>query len=262
VRRRTAMRRVVGCVFASALVAPLLAGAAPAVPQSSYSVSALVAVADAVAAPRTVSSLGTTTSYKLYKLSDGRVLRWNPCSTIHYRTNLKQAPAGALTDVKAAIAKVAAATGLKFVYDGSTTVIPQTDYAKSMSPTKVPPLVIAWAKRGTGAGASNLLGGEAYAIGGWRALGWSDGDGNHPMRAMSGMVVVDVRSNTLPAGFATRRGGTRGGMLLHELGHVVGLQHVSDTTQEMNPTIIDRASFGNGDKTGLKKVGAAAGCIA
>jgi len=205
--------------------------------------------------------LGSSTSFKVYKAADGTVIRWDPCRPIHYRVNLLLAPVGALTDVKRAIYRLEIATGLDFVYDGTTSVFPQRTYGAGSSPTDPPPVVIAWARRGTGSQASNILGGEAYAVGGWRGIGWTDATGVHPMRAVTGEVVVDVVSNNLPAGFATTTGGTRGALLLHELGHVVGLQHVSDATQEMNPYLISRASYGNGDRTGLARVGAAAGCL-
>jgi hypothetical protein len=210
--------------------------------------------------------LGSPTSYSLSKATGGVVLRWNPCAAIHYRVNTRYAPAGALADVKAAIARVRAATGITFVYDGSTSVIPQANYGYAYNPLgsgTPPPLVIAWAKRGTGTGTSNLLtGGAEIARGGATAMSWTTAAGVvHPLRAVTGLVVLDVAYNSKPGGFATTAGGTRGGVLLHELGHVMGLQHVRDASQEMNPYLISRASYGNGDNAGFAKVGKAAGCL-
>jgi hypothetical protein len=42
----------------------------------------------------------------------------------------------------------------------------------------------------------------------------------------------------------------------------VGLGHTSDKRQIMYPTLTKYASYGAGDRTGLRKVGRSAGCIA
>src|SRR4051812_11492766 len=101
------------------------------------------------------------------------VVRWAPCLTIngktkthviHYRVN----PAGKDSRVKLAqkgIARLAAASGLTFAYDGKTSYIPHNALrggqlifqALDMERKAHAPLVIAWAKQGSGPGASNLL---------------------------------------------------------------------------------------------------------
>ena len=54
-----------------------------------------------------------------------------------------------------------------------------------------------------------------------------------------------------------------GPVLLHELAHAVGLDHVNDTTQLMNAfaSASGPTTYGAGDLTGLWQVGAAAGCF-
>jgi len=62
-------------------------------------------------------------------------------------------------------------------------------------------------------------------------------------------VVIDVAYNDKPAGFATTAGGTRGAILLHELGHVMGLMHVKDikaSTVPNNGFRMDPANVGSG----------------
>jgi predicted Zn-dependent protease len=79
---------------------------------------------------------------------------------------------------------------------------------------------------------------------------------------VTGFVVMNVKYDAdYRAGFGS--GETRGEVLLHELGHAVGLQHVSDRAQMMYPSAIPRAraAYGKGDLAGLKKVGKPAGCI-
>lgn len=79
---------------------------------------------------------------------------------------------------------------------------------------------------------------------------------------MRGYVVVNSAMNSrFRSGFGS--GTTRGEMLLHELGHVVGLNHVSSSSQLMYPVLIARtvASYKTGDLRGLSVVGRPAGCV-
>ena len=47
---------------------------------------------------------------------------------------------------------------------------------------------------------------------------------------------------------------------MHELGHAVGLGHVSNIGDAMYPTVRGLAAYGPGDLEGFAAVGAAAGC--
>jgi len=52
------------------------------------------------------------------------------------------------------------------------------------------------------------------------------------------------------------------GVLMHELGHVVGLDHSTMTDQVMFPgTGGGRTTWGQGDLAGLQRVGRPAGCL-
>ena len=223
----------------------------------------LVAVGLGVVAPLAGSGAavaavdrGSATSYKLEKVG-GAVVRWNPCEPVHYRVATEGAPVGALADTQAAVARVAQETGLTFVYDGPTSTIPTK---KGPRPDGI---TVAWAAKGSGKGKSDLLpGGSTLGVGGWNvAYTVADKTGAiSNVHIVNGFVLLDTRSNKLPRGFADRKGGTRGELLEHELGHAVGLGHVSDKSQVMYPKLGPHTSFGAGDKAGLRKVGKAAGC--
>jgi hypothetical protein len=216
----------------------------------------------AAAATQGSGGRGSASSYTL-NVDAGRAIRWNPCRSIHYRINVTHAPKGAATDVRSAVRRVASATGLTFVYDGATKQIPRSTYATSLDPTRaVPRLVVAWAAPGTGSGRSDLLSNNSreVGVGGYRAYSWRRGSAVHRLRILAGYVVISTRSNHIKGGFG--KGPNRGGLLLHELGHAVGLGHTTDKRQIMYPVLGPYATYGAGDRKGLRKVGRAAGCIA
>lgn len=242
--------RLVRALAAAALTTGLLAGLAPA--QAAPAPAGPVVTTQA-ASPK---YRGSAKSYTLVK-EQGKVVRWNPCGTIHYRVNTRYAPKGALDDAKKAVARVASETGMTFAYDGSTSEVPSSTSTPSAE------LVIAWARRGKGSSRSDYLpGGGVVGVGGWSA-GWDVDDRGRitTPEIYEGFVVLDTASNTLPGGFADRAGGTRGALLQHELAHAVGLDHTKDKSQLMHPVLGRYSSFGAGDHAGLRKVGRPAGCI-
>jgi hypothetical protein len=201
--------------------------------------------------------------YKIFTNSDGTVVRWNPCAPIHYAVNTAAAadPAGALTDVQTAIGRVAAATGLHFVFDGPTTAVPTKQWLNAGGPVPSA-LLIAWAGPGNAAGESDLFGADADGEGGWWESGTSV-DGLHwTWQIERGFAVVDpASSRAYSPGFGP--GESRGVLLMHELGHAVGLGHADNQRDVMFPIITSasHAVWGAGDLVGLARVGASGGCI-
>lgn len=201
------------------------------------------------------------------------VARWDPCTstgaarTIGYAVNPANAPKGYATDVAGAFYRLHVATGLTFARRADTTIVPgrKVNGAYPAYPGNVQ-IVLAWTARGVSAylpaGASELARGGAS----WQ-LGWSDPAGRPASSIVRGYVVLDAGRH-LAAGFgsgpATGLQGTEGQLLMHELGHAVGLAHpaVRDVTEVMNPVLTHKpAAWGAGDKTGLRLVGATAGCL-
>src|SRR3954465_5585828 len=201
-----------------------------------------------------------------------KVARWSPCTVINgvrrthvisYKVHAAGVPSR-VTLVKNAMARVANATGLRFHYSGTTSYIPRgklagtsllLDAARQRSTTKAQ-LVIAWAYGGTGAGRSNLLAGTDAGAG---SISWASSRSSQ--LRIGDAAVVMRRGVHLKPGFTA--GGSVGTLLLHELGHTMGLQHVSYRREVMYPVVssVSPGGYTFADRTGLSKVGAARGCF-
>src|SRR6478736_5981808 len=223
--------RVPACLAALGL---LLLGGAMGHPAGGASASVIRPATRLVSAREPVLATATPTASAAHYAFLSRVghpgaaiARWNPCSgPIGYRVNLAQAPRGALADVQGAVARVSAATGLRFRYLGTTSVVPSSTDSGPAYPA------------GTSLGAA------------W-VTGRVDDRGRAWGQVVEGAVVVDATQHAEP-GFGTAVRGTRGRMLMHELGHAVGLGHVSDRAQVMYPVDSGPAVWGAGDRAGLR----------
>jgi hypothetical protein len=204
-----------------------------------------------------LTSVSNSFSY-LATNDNGSPVRWNPCQSIHYVTNLAEGPAGALSVVQEAVARLSAATGVPWVYDGTTSEIPtaerppvQSQYGSGWAPVE-----IAWAQPSQ----TDLL-----AVGDYLGEGgsWWVEPGNGVKVYITGAVAINA-DNTANLAASFGAGTTLGKLLLHELGHVMGLGHTQDASQVMYPTLLpaqSAVSYGAGDLTGLHALGSSAGCL-
>lgn len=187
------------------------------------------------------------------------VARWDPCKKIGYRINAKKADKGAVRDVKKAVRRIERASGLRFKYRGRTKVVPRTKHLTKMP--KDTRFVIAWvSKKQRPIMTKNVQGRGTLNWREYRRHGKRKGIG------VQGYVLVNTRFNgKLSHGFGkppADSAGSRGRMLMHELGHSVGLWHVKQRDEIMyRVNLRKRAGWGNGDRNGLKRVGRPAGCF-
>lgn len=240
---------------------------------------ALVAVATVVGlgAPALPVATADSSDYKLsyQSLPDGRKVaaRWNPCQVVTYRVNatylsgVSAKRARAISEVQEAFRRASAATGITFKYAGTSVQIPRNTSSRRWHQSQTSAeILVAWVNQSGSASRTDLLGrsGSGYAAGtgGYAFKYWKVG--SDPWRGVTGrgFVVLDAKQNSkFSWGFGS--GATRGALLLHEIGHSLGLMHVGATSQTMYPSVVRRSTTGynTGDRAGLRKLGTSAGCV-
>ena len=170
---------------------------------------------------------------------------YNPCHPIHYVVNPAGAPDGYPGLVRDSVAEVARASGFEFEYDGTTD---DRDFQRRGGLSlKSTPVLIGWATPDE----VSRLAGDVAGLGGSTAV---ERTPDH-LTYVTGMVALDrdafARLSTEDGGDAQMRA-----ILMHELGHVVGLAHVDDSTELMYRDNLGRTTFGPGDLEGLARLGA------
>ncbi len=208
-----------------------------------------VVTATAVGTPIAGAAGAGATHYAFVMTNaDGSPVRWDPCTTITWKANLGSSPAEQAR-LKAAVHEVAHDTGLTFSYAGSTRYVPDSVL---IPPSEHAQLVVAFTAPGHGPARSSMLPPPpVLGEGGFSA------DGGDILISSSGAVALNqARLKKMPAK-------QRYEVYLHELGHVVGLAHVSDHRQVMYPAITATtpAHYAAGDLAGLAKLGIEAGCF-
>jgi hypothetical protein len=158
----------------------------------------------------------------LHRTADGRPYRWDPCEPIHYEVNVVDAPPAALEDVREAIARVAAVSGYRFVFDGTTTRTADQQVGRAFqtgdTTSRWLPLLIVWLPHEHFDYLAETHRAAAFAMPKF-------GDGDAFSTYESGLIAIDAGGH-MPPGFGARY--SRGVVLMHELGHVMGLAHVPD----------------------------------
>lgn len=246
---------------------------APVLAAAAASHSGGLAVAAAPAAPAALTRTAGSSSFALEyaPVNSGRakvLLRWNPCQTITYKVNVSAVPAArraaVVQQLQAGVAKLSSALStssgrVTFAYRGTTTEVPRTSTIDRQSAELI---IAVTTPRSTDVKIGNgVLGYGGYTYWTWSSTSAS-GAKTYGAAISRGWVVLDVTGFLrLRSGFGA--GLTQGNVVLHELAHSMGLDHVRDARQIMYPTLTPSApsGYGAGDRAGLAKLGRAAGCI-
>lgn len=176
-------------------------------------------------------------------------VRWSPCRPVHVVIAGGDAPEGFEDAVVEALGAVSAASGLVFTLDGRSTEAPdpaRPPFLPRLYGDRWAPVVVGFADRTS----VPALGGDALGVTSVHtAVDPDDGTAFF----VSASVYLDTQLLRMPA-----IGGEPAyvPVLRHELGHVVGLDHVADPGQLMHDRVGDVGTFQDGDLAGLAGLGA------
>jgi hypothetical protein len=179
---------------------------------------------------------------------DGSPVAWDPCRPIHVVVRPDGEPPGGRSLLLSVLGELSATSGLRFVDDGSTTEPPGEDrspYQKARYGDRWAPVLVTWSSPAETAMLSDQIlgraGPDSYGSGAER-------------RFVSGTAVFNAPliARQLTTGDAAKARA----VLLHELGHLVGLGHVADPFQVMYQTnSYPLARYHAGDLRGLELLG-------
>jgi hypothetical protein len=178
--------------------------------------------------------------------SGGTAAWWSPCTPIRFVVNLSDAPVGALDDALAAVAEASRASGLTFDYVGTTEFSPDPTGGWGQMPPGID-AVIGWVSP------ESLHGphGEAGVGGSW----WQAAGSHERIDQGYALINGDLAKAILRPGSGT--GYSEAHLLLHEIGHMLGLAHTEDPSEVMYPQTgpLSPSAYGSGDRAGLRYLG-------
>jgi hypothetical protein len=198
-------------------------------------------------------------SYQFIATGPDGPVSFNACRTVRYVVRVGPGPSNGVALIDEAFRRLGEATGLRFVNDGTiddvptSASFPQADTPMTLAEAFTP-LVVGWAHQGeTDLWAEER--GDTLGVGGPRTIVFDDGK----KLTVSGFALL-LPSSELAPDYGP--GLTVGNVLLHELGHVIGLDHVTDRSELMQAHLngSSPAGFGPGDLRGLWELGASRGC--
>lgn len=193
--------------------------------------------------------------YTFLQTYQSKVVRWNPCTVLRYAINTNGY--GNEQMIHDAVANAAGIAGITVQFVGSSSWV-----ATRSAP--LPPEV-AKATRRSGPfdilvslgdpSMTDLVGGSTVGL----AVNFSAMGTGFGVQFTKSSVMIDMRSaaNGLYANDGTAS------VMRHEVAHALGLGHVDDTAQTMNPSIgwFTPNHYAQGDTAGLRAVGVNTGCI-
>lgn len=218
--------------------------------------------------PDQIRSLPSDFSFFQVASDDCLPVRWNPCEPIHFVINPANAPPTGVADAKEAFKRLAVAAGVTYVDDGLTDEegVVNRAYQPERYGDRWAPILVHWMGNSRAQGDIQVVGGGLPA-----QVGDVYVTGN---LFLNPSVVTNKETRTTVAGgFGGESvtlgrvgpaGVTWGRIILHELAHITGLGHSSQTGNLMYPETSDQtgpAAFSTDDLAGIRYLGKDAGCV-
>ena len=197
------------------------------------------------------ASNGATSFVLLESPDDSQdFVAYDPCRPVDYVVRPDFAPAGTDGLIEEAVAEISAATGLTFVHRGITTEAPSEDrdtYQPDRYGKRWAPILVTW----TSPAEIPELDGDTAGLGG---SPYAHTPGK-PFVYVAGQVQLDAPDQYEILQYPGGRDYVRA-IIVHELAHVVGLDHVDDPSQLMHAGNNGLTALGDGDRAGLALLGA------
>jgi hypothetical protein len=187
-------------------------------------------------------------------------VRWNPCQPIEYQLHLDDPPLGTAITIADAIRQASDATGIAFRSHGMTSrdthaLISNGYFTNPLRSVYRPVLIDVVTHR------EFRTFHEPRRVVAFAHPQRGNGDLNH--QYVAGFIVVDGGAR-----FATTGRWSMELVVLHELGHLLGLGHVKAADELMYSVEVARHTvpqqidgWGPGDLEGLRRLGASQGCL-
>jgi hypothetical protein len=170
----------------------------------------------------------------------GDPVTWDHCLAIRYQVNPEGAPEDWREIVTAAFDDISDKSGFVFVDAGETrNRVISGEYRPGA--TRGEPVLIIWSSQGR----MHSLQGGTIGLGGGASVSV-----NGRLRLVTGSIILD--SDTHNSAVDPMSSLEQQLVLEHEIGHVLGLDHVDDDRQLMAPAYAGQDSLGPGDIAGLE----------
>ena len=196
-----------------------------------------------------VQGVNGTYAFLATQRGTGEPVTYGPCRTVEVRVNASGEVPGGSQLVLEAMDRVSELSGIELEYAGPSGDRPD-GWERAMTSGGLeayPPVLVSWSDEDE----TPELEGDVVGLGGSISL---RGGSYARERYMTGSVTLDGPDlheiHEQDNGEAKVRA-----VILHELGHLIGLGHVSDPRELMSEANTGQLDFGPGDREGLARLG-------